>query len=77
MPAPRCPKEHARDEVIVVLLGLLALYSDDLERLTVIVRHLQILPSEATAQRLFEETPTRQEQQHDPQVPFSRSGQLG
>jgi hypothetical protein len=48
-------KEHARDEVIVVLLGLLALYSDNLERLTSIVRFLRILPSEATAQRLFEE----------------------
>lgn len=48
-------KEHANDEVIVVFLGLLAIYSDNLERLTSIVRLLRILPSEATAQRLFEE----------------------
>jgi hypothetical protein len=48
-------KEHARDEVIVVFLGLLAIYSDNLERLTWIVRFLRIVPSEATAQRLFEE----------------------
>jgi hypothetical protein len=48
-------KEHAEDEVIVVFLGLLAIYSDDLERLTSIVRFLLIVPSEATAQRLFEE----------------------
>jgi hypothetical protein len=48
-------KEHAKDEVIVVFLGLLAIYSDNLERLTWIVRLLRILPSEATAQRLFAE----------------------
>jgi hypothetical protein len=48
-------KEHARDEVIVVFLGLLAIYGDNLERLTSIVCFLRILPSEATAQRLFEE----------------------
>jgi hypothetical protein len=48
-------KEHARDEVIVVFLGLLAIYSDNLERLTSIVRFLQLLPSEATAERLFAE----------------------
>jgi hypothetical protein len=48
-------KEHAEDEVIVVFLGLLAIYSDNLERLTWIVRLLRILPSEATAQRLFAE----------------------
>jgi hypothetical protein len=47
--------EHARDEVIVVFLGLLAIYGDDLERLTSIVRFLRLLPSEATAQRLFAE----------------------
>ena len=48
-------KEHAKDEVIVVFLGLLAIYSDNLERLTWIVRLLRILPSEATAKRLFAE----------------------
>jgi len=48
-------KEHAEDEVIVVFLGLLAIYGDNLERLTSIVRFLRILPSEATAQRLFAE----------------------
>jgi hypothetical protein len=48
-------KEHAEDEVIVVFLGLLAIYSDNLERLTWIVRLLRILPSEATAHRLFAE----------------------
>jgi hypothetical protein len=47
--------EHARDEVIVVFLGLLAIYRDNLERLTSIVRFLRIVPSEATAHRLFEE----------------------
>lgn len=47
--------EHARDEVIVVFLGLLAIYRDNLARLTSIVRFLRIVPSEATAQRLFEE----------------------
>ena len=48
-------KEHAKDEVIVVLLGLLAIYSDNLERLTSIVRFLRLVPSEATTQRLFDE----------------------
>ena len=48
-------RKHARDEVIVVFLGLLAIYSDNLERLTSIARFLRIVPSEATAQRLFEE----------------------
>src|SRR5215212_2043027 len=48
-------KEHAEDEVIVVFLGLLAIYSDNLERLTSIVRFLRIVPSEATAERLFAE----------------------
>ena len=48
-------QEHAKDEVIVVFLGLLAIYSDNLERLTWIVRLLRIFPSEATAQRLFAE----------------------
>ena len=47
--------EHARDEVIVVFLGLLAIYSDNLERLTWIVHLLRIVPSEATTRRLFEE----------------------
>lgn len=47
--------EHARDEVTVVLLGLLAIYSDNLERLTSIARFLRTVPSEAAAQRLFEE----------------------
>jgi hypothetical protein len=48
-------KEHAEDEVIVVFLGLLAVYSDNLERLTLIVRLLRIVPSEATTERLFAE----------------------
>lgn len=47
--------EHARDEVIVVFLGLLAIYGDNLGRLTSIVHFLRILPSEATTQRLFAE----------------------
>lgn len=47
--------DRARDEVIVVFLGLLAIYSDNLGRLTLIVRLLRILPSQATAQRLFGE----------------------
>ena len=47
--------EHARDEVIVVFLGLFAFYSDNLERLTWIVRLLRNVPSEATAHRLFAE----------------------
>jgi hypothetical protein len=47
--------ENARDQVTVVFLGLFAFYSDNLERLTTIVRLLQTLPSEATAQRLFAE----------------------
>lgn len=47
--------ERAEDEVTVVFLGLLAVYSDNLERLTSIVRFLRIVPSEAAAQRLFEE----------------------
>ncbi len=48
-------KEHAEDEVTVVFLGLLAIYRDNLKRLTWIVRFLRVVPSEATAQRLFEE----------------------
>jgi hypothetical protein len=48
-------KEHAEDEVIVVFLGLLAIYSDNLARLTSIVRFLRIVPSAATAERLFAE----------------------
>jgi hypothetical protein len=48
-------KEHAEDEVIVVFLGLLAFYSDNLARLTSIVGFLRIVPSEATAERLFAE----------------------
>jgi hypothetical protein len=47
--------EHAEDEAIIVFLGLLAIYSDNLERLTSMVRFLRSVPSEATAQRLFEE----------------------
>ena len=47
--------ENARDQVTVIFLGLLAFYGDNLERLTTIVRLLQTLPSEATAQRLFAE----------------------
>jgi hypothetical protein len=47
--------ENARDQVTIIFLGLLAFYSDNLERLTTIVRLLQTLPSEATAQQLFAE----------------------